>query len=1363
MELFKILGTIAVDNAEAIKGLKKVQDEGGKTESKLGKVFSSLGRGAAAAGKAIATGLAVGAAAMAGLTIKALSLSGDLEQNMGGAEAVFGELGKTIGDMKTPMQQYDSATGKVITVTKDLETVSKEAYKNMGLSQSDYLATANKMGALFKGAGFETQEALDLSSQAMQRAADVASIMGIDTEAAMEAVAGAAKGNFTMMDNLGVAMNDTAIAAYAASKGINKSTQEMSQQEKIGLAMEMFLEKTSYAAGNYAKENETLAGSLGTAKSALTNFLSGSGDVNSLVSSFSNLANVVVRSLTEIAPRLTQGISDIVQQVAPLIAPLMQTLLPVLVDGAVALVNGLVAALPGVIQALMSALPALMNGILQISEALLAALPQIVQMLADGLFNSLPPILNAVESLFIALCEALPQIAMALVDELPLIIEQVVACLVDSLPGLVQGLQTLVTGIVEALPQLIQVLIDALPTIIGLLSDAIILNLPALIECTIQLIMGLVAALPQIIQGLVDAIPTIVSLLTQALLMNLPAIIMGLIQVVAGIVVALPQIFVSLIEGIANIFVGIWDGIKNVFAPLGSWFGTAFSAAWEAIKIAWSSVTKWFSDLWNGIKKVFNSVGSWFGKIFKAAWEAIKSAWNAVVNWFSDLWNGIKKVFSSAGSWFGDIFTSAWGSIKSAWGSVSSWFSGVWNGIKNVFSSVGSWFGSKFSAAWQAVKNVFSGWGAFFGGLWNTISSTFSALGTKISNAISGSVRAGINGVINAIESIINSGISLINGAINLINKLPGVSVGKIDKLSLPRLFRGGVLEKGQVGLLEGSGAEAVVPLENNAGWIAKTATDLKTQLIKEGILGGNGIAAAAHSGAFFAEKFGDAANYVIGLVKSAFGIQKSDSAIFKGEVGKAIASNVVEGIKAETSTATTAMANFSAEILEKANANIAAEKDSNKDLNAEILSVAKEKLETYKQYNNLTAEAEAAFWDDIRKQFAEGSKERIEADKEYFDAKSEIDSELLETAKDRLANYKIYNKMTLAEEVAFWDELRHQFDEGTESRISADKEYLSFKNDLNERILTAEKELQESLAEIDQKIADRKSEYLETFNLFEEFTEGNEKPASFMEMDGALNSQIKALEMYDSEMAALEEKIGGTALFEELAGMGLEGLSQIQEFNKLTDVQLAMYLEKYNKRNELADKMAKEDLEAETIAATQAAYQKFAETCDSLGVTVTKEMGEIVTKTTNSLDIIIDKVAKFTSIIVSGLSTDGDSSGIKWYADAMDNAKILRQPTIFGFNPSSGKYLGGGEAGNEVVAGEQTLMNMIQSAVAEQNSGMTSWMQKLFELVASYFPQMLGAMEAPIAFNPDSMAASLAVPMNRELGRISSRKDRGR
>lgn len=61
--------------------------------------------------------------------------------------------------------------------------------------------------------------------------------------------------------------------------------------------------------------------------------------------------------------------------------------------------------------------------------------------------------------------------------------------------------------------------------------------------------------------------------------------------------------------------------------------------------------------------------------------------------------------------------------------------------------------------------------------------------------------------------------------------KFHGVSIGNFSRVNLPRLYKGGVLEKGQVGLLEGSGAEAVVPLEKNKHWIRAVANEMKDQI----------------------------------------------------------------------------------------------------------------------------------------------------------------------------------------------------------------------------------------------------------------------------------------------------------------------------------------------------------------------------------------------------------------------------------------------------------------------------------------------------------------------------------------------------
>lgn len=55
----------------------------------------------------------------------------------------------------------------------------------------------------------------------------------------------------------------------------------------------------------------------------------------------------------------------------------------------------------------------------------------------------------------------------------------------------------------------------------------------------------------------------------------------------------------------------------------------------------------------------------------------------------------------------------------------------------------------------------------------------------------------------------------------------------------------------------------------------------------------------------------------------------------------------------------------------------------------------------------------------------------------------------------------------------------------------------------------------------------------------------------------------------------------------------------------------------------------------------------------------------------------------------------------VDWYAKAMGNAMLLNDPTIFGMQ--NGKLLGGGEAGAEVVAGANSLMQMIRSSVRSE------------------------------------------------------------
>lgn len=409
---------------------------------------------------AIATSVGVASTAIAGLIGKAVTMAGDLEQQMGGTEAVFGEFASTVQEKAV------------------------KAFDQMGVSANDFMATANKMGALMQGSGISIEESMNLSTEVMQRAADVASIMGIDLSMAMESVAGAAKGNFTMMDNLGVAMNATTIEAYALSKGIEKSYNEMDNATKIGLAMEMFLEKTSYASGNYAKENKTFAGSFNTLKAATSNFLSGAGGIEDVANALIDFGGILMESIGEMAPTIVTGLVSLVETLMPQIPPLIASLLPVILEGAIGIINGLT-----------------------------AIFPELVRIVADNL----PTILNAGISILLALvtgiAESLPELIPVIVDAVLLMVET----LIDNIDLLIDAslllILALADGLIEALPRLI----EKAPEIIQKLVDALIKNFPKIIKAGGELIGKLVMGITGSVWKILEVAPQLISTLVNGI------------------------------------------------------------------------------------------------------------------------------------------------------------------------------------------------------------------------------------------------------------------------------------------------------------------------------------------------------------------------------------------------------------------------------------------------------------------------------------------------------------------------------------------------------------------------------------------------------------------------------------------------------------------------------------------------------------------------------------------------------------------------------------------------------------------------------------------------------------------------------
>ena len=246
-------------------------------------------------------------------------------------------------------------------------------------------------------------------------------------------------------------------------------------------------------------------------------------------------------------------------------------------------------------------------------------------------------------------------------------------------------------------------------------------------------------------------------------------------------------------EPIVEFFAEIWNGIKAIFEPVVDWFKEKFETAIAVIKFVWENISEFFRERWEKIKAIFAPVADWFKEHFQESIAKIKLVWSTIVDWFRERWEKIKAIFSVVGTWFRDKFQESIDNIKAVWSAITGFFEERWNKIKATFSVVGTWFKDKFQEAFDNIKAVFSGIADFFKGIWDKIVGVFKNVGTKIGEAVSGAFKSVVNRIFEFIEEKINGFIGMLNGVVDFINKIPGVNLGHLDYVSLPRLAKGGL------------------------------------------------------------------------------------------------------------------------------------------------------------------------------------------------------------------------------------------------------------------------------------------------------------------------------------------------------------------------------------------------------------------------------------------------------------------------------------------------------------------------------------------------------------------------------------------
>ena len=672
MKLFELLGSIVIDNREANEEIDDTTKKAEDSSSKIGKAFSTMGKGiiggAKIAGKAI---LGIGAAAATGVT------------------AFLATAEST--------REYREELSKLTNMAKQVGT-SSDYIKDKWMSMS---AVLGDEGAVTEGlnnimaAGFTTQESIDGITEVLEGAAlkwkDTLKFEGLADGLQETLATGAATGPFAeMLERSGIVLDDFNAGLATCSTEAEKQDYIMKTLSETGLA------DVSKA---YRDANGDMI-SAAEAQSKLTDKIAEIGAIAEPI--MTTLKLVAVDLLDTIMPFVT------------LIGEGLQGALNGTAGAAEKLGEGLSGGIAAVLDMVVGALPTIITTISTMAPTLIQAVSDSVGQILTVISKQGPKIMGLILDVLIGLGDIIIENAPLLLDALLSIITAFTEKIPTMIPQLVQGLLTLFMGLVDHLPELITALVTLITSLASALLEQLPVILPILIQGLMNLILGLVEQLPTIISALIELLMQLVTIIVEQLPVIIPQLLDAVVQIVFALIEALPDILSALINALPAILQGIWDVIVGVFSGLISWFGDLFSQAKDKIK------------------EVFQPI----------------------VDWFKEKWQGIKDTFSGVASWFGDLFSQAWNNIKSA----------------------------------------FSNFTSFFSGLWDKVKSTFSSLGTKLGDSIGGAVKSGINTVLSMIENSINRAIALINGAIDIINKVPGVDIGHIGTLSLPRLAKGGVL-----------------------------------------------------------------------------------------------------------------------------------------------------------------------------------------------------------------------------------------------------------------------------------------------------------------------------------------------------------------------------------------------------------------------------------------------------------------------------------------------------------------------------------------------------------------------------------------